>query len=263
MSQPQTGILNPSGLERLYLVFEVHDVPLTAMSMAKIGAMAPQLCRQVIAERPESKLAVTVGFGPQLWSFILPGNFPYGFRALKSAEQDGVSIPYTGGDMLFYFSSADRDLNARLADRLGDYTSSMASIVERAEGRSLQAPDAGAPDRSEVFLGNENPELTQSCFSYIRKWSAKQSLGKTDSFVNSNGACDHTFGGENPEDGHLFTMQFHRDFRLFPQWSQDLSTGQPLTGSSYFIPSLDLLTGLRMGGLRMGSLSPTAIWKDF
>jgi porphyrinogen peroxidase len=253
MSQAQAGILDSPGKHRLLLILTIEDMPLTAMSIAKIGAMTPQLCSEVNSKRPEAQLKAMVGFGPQLWSLILLDSHSTAFRALKPTNE----APYTGGDFLLYFSSNSIEFNRELAKNVVEYTQSMTESSEQIEGTVCTVQDTEIVDEKEIFLGNRNPELDQSSFAYIRCWQGEQEkLGRPGSPIT----LDHLL--ENPEASERCSIQFSSNPFVFQDCARDLKWGQPITGSTFMLPSLDLLTGLRMGGLRMGSLSPTAIWKS-
>ncbi len=254
MSQAQAGIIDSHGQHRLIIILTIEDMPLTAMSIAKIGAMTPQLCSQVNSERPEAQLRAMVGFGPQLWSLILLDGQNAPFRALRSTDES----PYTGGDFLLYFSSNSADFNRTLAQNVIEYTQSMTETCTQIEGVICGEQEASQVDEKEIFVGNRNPELERSSFAYIRRW---RNTGEESSLAfDTPKTLDHLC--TSTEESEQFSIQFNANPFIFQDCARDLKWGQPLTGSSFMLPSLDLLTGLRMGGLRMGSLSPTAIWKD-
>lgn len=256
MSQSQTGIKDSPGKHRLILILTIEDMPLTAMSIAKIGAMTPQLCSQVSSERPEAKLRAMVGFGPQLWSLILLDSYSSGFKALKSTDES----PYTGGDFLLYFSSSSAAFNRELAQNVIEYAQSMTEDSEKIEGVACETAAPLDIDDENIFLGNQNPELEQSSFAYVRRWRGGEV--QQASQPESPHTLNHIWRNADLEEPEICTVQFSAKPSVFKDCSKTQSWGKAFAGSVFILPSLDLLTGLRMGGLRMGLLSPTAIWKN-
>jgi len=57
-----------------------------------------------------------------------------------------------------------------------------------------------------------------------------------------------------------YILTFDKNPSTLEEHSQSL-TKPAATRGLFFIPSLDLLTSLRMGGIRMGSLAINAKWK--
>ena len=116
--QSQEGVLKTPYHYSLIQKYVFEDLPLIAMNVARIGAQTPGMAYEIA--KGEKHFA-TIGFGPMTWLLITP-DIPAqgGFRAFDEMDIGDKEIPESEGDMLFYFSSGQPELNRELAGRVGE-----------------------------------------------------------------------------------------------------------------------------------------------
>ena len=59
----------------------------------------------------------------------------------------------------------------------------------------------------------------------------------------------------------VYTVTFSKNPEKLSDYAEEVPH-PPVSRGLFFLPSLDLLTSLRMGGIRMGSLAINAKWKE-
>ena len=70
----------------------------------------------------------------------------------------------------------------------------------------------------------------------------------------------HRYHYKTANESGDYILTFNKNPSALEEHSESLKTVAETRGL-FFIPSLDLLTSLRMGGIRMGSLAINAKWK--
>ena len=83
---------------------------------------------------------------------------------------------------------------------------------------------------------------------------------------NSDGNCScdlpqHKFPYRVDSQSGVYTNTFSKNPEQLSDYADEVPH-PPVSRGIFFIPSLDLLTSLRMGGIRMGSLAINAQWKE-
>jgi putative iron-dependent peroxidase len=152
--EPQIGIVPEPAHAAQFLVLRVRDRARDAKAVAGILAELPaRVAALDPGERP-AKLAVTVGYGPELWDALSPTRRPARLRPFRALESGGRRAPSTGGDVLLHVTSALRDLTFDVAletrTRLGD-------LVEVGEDvAAFRRKDAR--DLTGFIDGTENPK---------------------------------------------------------------------------------------------------------
>ncbi|PIQ96038.1 MAG: hypothetical protein COV67_11695 [Nitrospinae bacterium CG11_big_fil_rev_8_21_14_0_20_56_8] len=260
MPKPQSGILEPPGPHCLVLVLGVRDLPLCSMSVAKIGAMVPQLNHEVGVSYPGARLRAMVGFGPQLWNYINPSASTPGFS--PPYDDEGEDEEGSGEDLLLFLSSEDPSLNDNLVQRVREVCGNLTRTCHETRGvyegsSGLQVMEGAGTEQ--ILIGSSDPELDRSgfcCFTLLEPGM--------DSEGNIAGILDETlltYRFRTPEDCKG-VLVLGAGAGVLRRWKEGAVEGARTATDLFLVPSLDLLTGLRMGGLRMGALSITSIWKD-
>ena len=246
----QPGILTPPGKYSLIQIYSFEELPLIAMNVARIGAQTPGMASEIAGK--EEHCAV-VGFGPMNWILITPEKpVPGGFRAFDETNIGDEEAPETKGDLLFYFSSDHAELNREIATKILDLFGNDSEIIDEVVVENFITGEIEPLAENLLIDGSTNLDSEQSSFVFTQRFKGTERVN-SDHYQKSF-VCDRGTGQE------LFTMTFGND----PARLEDFSESVPRSALSrglFFLPSLDLLTSLRMGGIRMGSLAINAKWK--
>ena len=80
MARPQSGVL-PAPLQYNRIqTLEVHDLPMTSMTVGQFSVMIPGLAHQLAHAMPQEAFKVTVAFGFMFWTLAWHGKSPRMFR---------------------------------------------------------------------------------------------------------------------------------------------------------------------------------------
>jgi deferrochelatase/peroxidase EfeB len=245
--QAQGGVLNPPKKHSLIQVYNFEDLPLITMNVARIGAQTPGMASGIAGT--EKHYAV-VGFGPMTWMWLTPDKpVPGGFRAFDETEIEGEDVPETEGDILLYFSSDHADLNRAIADQARDLFGKDGELIEEVVAESFTQTNAEDNLSEKILIGRAtNLDTEQGSFVFTQRFQSEEEIPSTHyqtSFAYKDGLYTMTYSN-NPAE-----LEEHGDTVSRP----------PVSCRVFFLPSLDLLTSLRMGGIRMGSLAINAKWK--
>ena len=247
--QAQEGVLKAPYQHSLIQIYTFDDLPLIAMNVARIGAQTPGMAVEIA---DGEKHWVTVGFGPMNWLLLTPDiPTPGGFRAFDETDIGDVEVPESDGDLLLYFSSGYPKLNRELAKQVGELFGKNGEVIEEVEVEGGEHSDISKV-KEEILINNPRYlDQAKSCFL------------STHRFLEADDTpCDlpqHRYACK--EDADHYTLTFSKNPSVLEIHSESLT--QPAkTRGLFFIPSLDLLTSLRMGGIRMGSLAINARWKE-
>ena len=233
------------------------------MNVVRIGAQIPGMVCELESEffndRPKnnlkgSEVSALVGFGPLLWILITP-DAPArgGFRSLEETDIDDTEVPESEGDMFLYFSSENKDFNRILADEIKELFGPSGNLIEELVLKDGTHFDIAGQKEKVLLDSSGNLDTVQSSFVLTQKFISE-----------ANFACEipqHKFSHKMGSELGAYTVTFSKD----PQKLSDYADEVPHPAVSrgiFFIPSLDLLTSLRMGGIRMGSLAINAKWKE-
>ena len=261
--QAQEGVLKPPKQHALVQSYSFDNLPLIAMNVARIGAQTPSMAREVGAEAPIGKLKnnisgslinAVVGFGPMMWILITP-DVPVrgGFRAIDGTEINGTEVPETEGDILLYFSSDNAELNRMLATKVQEQFGSSGKLIEEMALEGGNHSDVENEKQKVLIDNSENLDTAQSSFVLTQKFKMDVEL--------SCGLPQHSFSYKIDSGTGRYIMVFSNKPKELEEKSETVSHPAVSRGV-FFLPSLDLLTSLRMGGIRMGSLAINAKWKE-
>ena len=241
--QAQLGVLNAPKKHSLVQVYNFDDLPLITMNVARIGAQTPGMASEIAGN--ENHFAV-VGFGPMTWTLLTPDKpVPGGFRAYDETEIDGEDVPETEGDIMLYFSSDHEDLNREIASQVRDLFGKDGELVEE-----VYLKDFDRVNGTENILVDRltNLDTEKSSFVFTQQFQGEEDIPSSQ-YQNSF-LCN----------ANRYTMTYSNDPAELETYGESVSR-PPVSRRVFFIPSLDLLTSLRMGGIRMGSLAINAKWK--
>lgn len=283
MARPQSGIAPPPLPYNRIQVLEIHDLPMTSMTVGQFSVMIPGLAHQLARTMPGEEIKVTVAFGPMFWTFAWHGKSPSTFRAFEELEDGDRIITEGEADLWIHYSSTRPELITKLVRKVKENLKSLVGTVEDFEVFHDSEQEPGVPD---PFPSIWIPE-TEEDFS--------RGTLLTHLYIDHNPACrvhlyrllndklqkrgleDRVhkkyflpFGGE--VQGTLVHL-FHLDSVLMDQFLESilekdsgLEWGEAgirsMRAFRFFAPSLDVLTGLRQGGIRMNRFSQTQQWKD-
>ncbi len=241
--QAQPGVLSPPKKHSLIQVYSFEDLPLITMNVARIGAQTPGMASEIAGK--EKHFAV-VGFGPMTWIWLTPDKpVPGGFRVFDETEIDGEDVPETEGDILLYFSSDHTDLNREIANQVRELFGNDGELVEEV---SLENFDRMNDTQNILIDRSTNLDTEKSSFVFIQRFQGEEDI-PSKHFQNSF-----------PCNTDRYTMTYSNNPSELEAHGESVSR-PPVSRRIFFIPSLDLLTSLRMGGIRMGSLAINAKWK--
>lgn len=246
--QAQEGVLKTPYQHSLIQKYTFEDLPLIAMNVARIGAQTPGMAYEISGEVKHFSM---IGFGPMCWLLITPDvPAPGGFRVFDETDIADEEIPESEGDMLLYFSSDEPGLNRELARQVGELFGKDGELIEEIDGESENHSDIFAV-KNEVLINDPNfLDQAQSCFLSTHRFSGKK--------TTETELPQHRYNTKGKNESFILT--FDKNPFALEEHSESLSQ-PPLSRGLFFIPSLDLLTSLRMGGIRMGSLAINAKWK--
>jgi len=247
--QAQEGVLKAPYKYSLIQKYIFDDLPLIAMNVARIGAQTPGMAYEIADEEPH---LVTIGFGPMNWLLITPDiPAPGGFRAFDEIDVGDEEVPESEGDMLLYFSSGYPKLNRELANQVKELFGKDGELIEEVEVEGGEHSDVSKVKKQVLIEDPNYLDQAQSCFLSTHRFS-----GNDDTVTD---LPQHRYNCKAENESYVLT--FDKSPSTLEEHSESLTQPAKSRGL-FFIPSLDLLTSLRMGGIRMGSLAINARWKQ-
>ncbi|MZH01966.1 MAG: hypothetical protein F3745_00775 [Nitrospinae bacterium] len=242
--QAQPGVLSAPHKYSLVQVYNFEDLPLITMNVARIGAQTPGQASEIAGNE---KHFAMIGFGPMTWTWLTPDKpVPGGFRAFDETEIEGEDEPETEGDIFLYFSSDQAELNRKIADQVQDLFGNDGELVEEVV---LEGFDRTNEKENILIESSTNLDTEKSSFVFTQKFLGEDEVPSK--LYQNSFICN----------AERYTMTFSNDPEKLEEHGESV-TRPPVTRRVFFIPSLDLLTSLRMGGIRMGSLAINAKWKQ-
>lgn len=249
--QCQEGVLKTPYQYSLIQKYSFDDLPLIAMNVARIGAQTPGMAYEIADGEPHF---VTVGFGPMSWLLITPDiPAPGGFRAFEEMDVGDAEVPESEGDMLLYFSSGYPKLNRELANQVKELFGRDGELIEEVEVEGGEHSNLKEVKKQVLIEDPNYLDQAQSSFLSTHRFLCKDEAN-TD-------LPQHRYNYKTENESGDYILTFDKNPSKLEEHSESLT--QPATSRGlFFIPSLDLLTSLRMGGIRMGSLAINARWKQ-
>lgn len=285
MSRSQTGIVSSPARHSCVLIYEVVDLPMNAMSVGQFSVMVPGFVSDVLKKYPGEKIACVVGFGPMFWLLAWHGKKPRRLRPFETLEAEGREFPATEGDILFYLHANQVECLRDMVGYIDENLRGLVQPIDRVWGQSPAitfaeqesiTPD-GVPES--VFIDKHEADFFRGSFVLVQNFRhapdetvqvAAPFQEMAQQFGRQEHLLIHSLPYRTEEDAGTLSMLFHSDpdavdtvleksLEIPPgddgvHWTDRL---QPLSGARFFVPSIDVLTGLRMGGIRMNRFSPT------
>jgi hypothetical protein len=242
--QAQSGVLSAPKKHSLVQVYNFDELPLVTMNIARIGAQTPGMASEIAGN--EKHFAV-IGFGPMTWTWLTPDKpVPSGFRAFDETEIEGEDVPETEGDILLYFSSDHADLNRIIADQVRELFGNDGELAEEVVLEDFERTN----DKENILIDRStNLDTEKSSFVFTQK------------FQGGAEVSSKYYQNSYLYDTNRYTMTFSNNPGQLEEHGDSVPR-PPVSRRIFFIPSLDLLTSLRMGGIRMGSLAINSKWKQ-
>ena len=250
--QCQEGVLKAPYQYSLIQKYIFNDLPLIAMNVARIGAQAPGMACEIA---DGEKHFVTIGFGPMNWLLITPDvPAPGGFSVFDEVDIGDKEMPESEGDILLYFSSGYPKLNRELAKIVQELFGNKGELIEDVEVEGGEHSNLAAV-KSQVLIEDPNfLDQAQSSFLSTHRFPFKDET--------STDLPQHRYNYQTDNESGDYILTFDKNPSTLEEHSESLSQAAKSRGL-FFIPSLELLTSLRMGGIRMGSLAINARWKGY
>lgn len=247
--QAQEGVLNSPKKHTLIQVYTFEDLPLITMNVARIGAQTPGMASEIAGTE---KHYAMVGFGPMTWIWITPDKpVPNGFRGFDETYIEDEDVPETEGDILLYFSSDYADLNRVMADQVRDLFGKDGELLEEVVAESFNWSNKPVVENM-LIDSTTNRDTEQSSFVVTQRFEGGEEVPSK--HTQTSFVCKTGSGADR------YTMTYSNNPAKLEEHSDSVPR-PPTSRGLFFIPSLDLLTSLRMGGIRMGSLAINAKWK--
>ena len=282
MARPQPHVVSAPLPHHRLQVLEVPDIPMKSMSVGQFSVMIPGLASQIVKEHPGESLRVVIGFGHMFWLLAWHGKQPREIRPFEGIDSSTLSLPESEGDLWIHQSSTDVSLMDELSHHIQENLHTMTLPLEQWDAKW----DCGT-NQEEIVPGNiwipkTETDFLNGCFLLLLRFQHSPEDGpplinSIQAVLKNEALVDRVFLRTlpletDPETGTLVLL-FHQSPETLDdeleQWLDDdtLTTDMTheLTATSavrFFIPSLDILTGLRQGGIRMNKFSQTQQWKS-
>lgn len=267
MARPQSGIFDLSQKHITLLTFDVPGAGLSAGSVSKAAAVIPALAAGLGKDRPEWNPVSFVAFRPLFWSFAWQGAQPLGLHPARKLFGPAEAAEMKG-DILICVASESSACNDVLEKLILEKLGRAVEILEHLKfPPSLSETGAGSlrPPTRDTLIGNEDAEFANGALAATRYFSLPGNGAPPLVFSASEASGEgYTFVCEKDDGKDCFQMALSRDAASFSRLAdpEDVEGVEMKSKGYFFIPSLDILLGLRLGGIRMGTLSPTHPYKD-
>ncbi len=258
---------------------------MNAMSVSQFSVMVPGLASELMKMNPGNRLECTVGFGQMFWILVWHTGKPKGLKEFEDLEIKNFTFPGVEGDLLIYISSDSFELIEKLGDQIRKNLSRLTEIVDEVEIKNLkcQKTEKNMEDSlipPSILIGPDQPDFSGGTFLWVQKFSDKKSnqISVAEEFSKLIESQEkkplfHSWPKNCFKEENQWLLAYTRDLeewedllvKNFESTLTDkchwLEENVPVAGWSFFVPSLDVLIGLRMGGIRMNRFSTTQQYK--
>ncbi len=283
MARPQSGIIPTPFQYNRVQVFELYDLPMTSMTVGQFSVMIPGLGHQLAQAHPGEQLRVTVGFGFMFWTLAWHGLSPRQLQPFETLESGDREITEGEGDLWVSYTSTDRNLINKLVNKVNNNLGTLVRVVEDRELLWDTPPERDPVFPESIWIPGEEAEFERGTFLLQMEVEhpllyTKSLLPSLNSMLKQQELTDQVLirrmelneGAKKGSHLQVFHQNSGKLDTLLEDWmdedQQNLMWGDDGVRSAratrIFIPSLDVLTGLRQGGIRMNRFSQTRQWKD-
>jgi hypothetical protein len=282
MARAQSGLRQTVQPESLLQIYSMVDMAMNAMSVSQFSVMIPGLASDLLKRWPDEKLYCTLGFSRMFWLLVWHTGLPRGFYDLEDLETEDCSFPVTEGDLMIHLSATRSELLDEMDREIRNNLKGMVtpeieirSSLPLEKSRDFQAPAEVPPG---IFIGPEEPDFTQGSFVWVQKFVGQKPSSvslphlfqeKCKGMENPGQFMVRALPYENSNERGIVTLTHFRDsdsledlmIKLLEegpgQKGMEWDSFPAVSGTSFFVPSVDVLIGLRMGGIRMNRFSTT------
>ena len=282
MSRAQTGISPLIPKYSVIVSFRVRDIPMCAMSIGHVAANVPGLANEFRKLAPGSNLVYTIGFGSQLWNFTWQGALPPGFSHLEveeNEEDENEDNDDSGPDLIFCLSASQPDILHEVCEQSQIHLKKIADIHEMTLTTLVENPEDSQLSNEEprALISKKFPEYAESSYLLALRLthSAESAIvfpSAVDKILKDSRLIHHLNTWKTEKEYGHYLLAFCDHVKPFQDILDRLAVPSAdslqarwndiqIRPSLFFLPSLEILAGFRMGTLRIGPLSPTARWK--
>ena len=282
MARPQSGVL-PAPLQYNRIqTLEVHDLPMTSMTVGQFSVMIPGLAHQLAHAMPQEAFKVTVAFGFMFWTLAWHGKSPRMFRPFEELEAGEQVIAEGEGDLWVHYSATRPELITRLIRKVDENIGSLVRVLDDFDVFHDKGSENPEPVSPEIWIPDNEPDFSRGtllthlhvdhdpgyrCGLYRLLEEKLRLRGLGEQVLlryflpfggGAQGSLVHLFHRDSASLDQFLESFLEDDSGL--EWGEDRV--RSMRASRFFVPSLDVLTGLRQGGIRMNRFSQTQQWKD-
>ncbi len=283
MARPQSGIAPTPLYHNRIQVFEILDLPMTSMTVGQFSVMIPGLGHQLAQSHSGEEMRVTVGFGFMFWTLAWHGMTPRHFQPFETLESDDIEICEGEGDLWVHYTSTSQSLINELNQKVDNNLKGLIRVVEDHDllWEKQVDPDLKAPEG--IWIPNDEAEFSRGTFMLHLEMEhqplfSKPLIQSFHALLEEQEMADRVMirsmdiNEEEKKGTHL--QLFHQNSGKLDSFLEDwleqdqfhllgIEGGEfSAQANRFFIPSLDVLTGLRQGGIRMNRFSQTRQWKE-
>ena len=283
MARFQAGITGAPKQHTVVQIYEVLDAGMNTMSIGQFSVMIPGLAYNMARNSPDTQFVTTIGFSRMFWLFAWHGMQPRLMQEFEEWEGDeGRILPATEADLAIVLSSNRKDCVMDLARQVESQLKGMVVKVDEVYSESATGSDAETEKVPEgIFIGSDEPDFEGGSFLFTQRYRFEAPASPGDQFQKAVQGAGHQnemlthvlpYTGEH-ERGEMLAVYLRDPDALESVFEQMMAapSSDParhwiehcpaVSGTLFFVPSVDVLTGLRMGGIRMNRFSPTQQFK--
>jgi len=283
MARPQSGLVAAPPPATRVQVLEAKDLPMNAMSIGQFSVWIPGLAHQILQAHPGKTLHAVVGFGYLFWLMVWHGKRPRRFQPFETLEQSGRHLPAGTGDLWIYYAASENGLIDLLANEVSAHLGGLTRrVADHAACRAVTSVPGDHPP-GQIWIPGSEPDFAGGCFLLqLRFHHAPQTHAALFDALHrlvqkpplKNQCLLRALPFESPRQNGTLVLLFHQDPETLdhaletflarpdpvPDWGAETLTAD--SGVRFFVPSLEVLIGLRQGGIRMNRFSPTQQWNQ-
>ena len=175
MARPQSGVL-PAPLQYNRIqTLEVHDLPMTSMTVGQFSVMIPGLAHQLAHAMPQEAFKVTVAFGFMFWTLAWHGKSPRMFRPFEELEAGEQVIAEGEGDLWVHYSATRPELITRLIRKVDENIGSLVRVLDDFDVFHDKGSENPEPVSPEIWIPDNEPDFSRGTllthFAVLREFT--------------------------------------------------------------------------------------------